>query len=153
MNVPGTRTLDISGRRFGKLIAMRLADEPSRNGPRRWVCKCDCGETTLAEGRKLLSGKRVSCGHRKSVRERIKTTPRYLKYEIITAGHIAMSLGIDVLSVRPVLADMVTYGELEIVSSRRRDGEPVNTYRRVRKQKFIMLVKSPRKLGFNQWAR
>jgi len=36
------KALDLTGQRFGKLIAIKRA--PSRNDRyTRWICQCDCG--------------------------------------------------------------------------------------------------------------
>jgi hypothetical protein len=35
------KALDLTGKRFGRLIAISKAE--SRNGKTYWLCKCDCG--------------------------------------------------------------------------------------------------------------
>jgi len=53
--------LDITGQRFGKLIAIR----PSHQCKRRnwiWDCVCDCGNETQASQAKLRIGHKKSCG-------------------------------------------------------------------------------------------
>ena len=52
---------DITGRRFGKLVAIRLT-EKRVNGGVIWECKCDCGNTALVSSKSLIEGKRKSCG-------------------------------------------------------------------------------------------
>lgn len=53
---------DLSGQRFGKLVAVETS------GYRRtgylWRCLCDCGEETTVQGTNLRNGHTVSCGHR-----------------------------------------------------------------------------------------
>lgn len=51
----GSRTLDISGERFGRLTAIR------RLG-RKWECVCDCGEITAVDISHLRRGNTKSCG-------------------------------------------------------------------------------------------
>ena len=52
---------DISGKRFGKLIAIKI--EPHKPNQRnRWICKCDCGNYTTVTLNNLLSGNVKSCG-------------------------------------------------------------------------------------------
>lgn len=46
----------IQGQKFGKLTAL----EHISHG--KWVCQCDCGETTIASGSKMISGHIRSCG-------------------------------------------------------------------------------------------
>ena len=47
---------DVTGQKFGKLTAI----EWLRGG--RWRCICDCGNETIIDTRKLLSGHTTSCG-------------------------------------------------------------------------------------------
>ena len=54
-------TIDITGQRFGKLVAVRPTDE-RRNGAVVWECRCDCGNVTFAVIRNLRSGSTRSCG-------------------------------------------------------------------------------------------
>jgi hypothetical protein len=52
---------DISGERFGKLIAV----EPTHNRSDNkilWLCQCDCGGEKLAVGSRLKAGYVTSCG-------------------------------------------------------------------------------------------
>lgn len=49
---------DISGQRFGRLVAVSIA---SRR-PVKWVCRCDCGNVTRAIGANLRAGRVRSCG-------------------------------------------------------------------------------------------
>lgn len=54
---------DISGKRFGKLIAMRrLMVRVGRRKLPRWECQCDCGRITFVGINKLISGHTRSCG-------------------------------------------------------------------------------------------
>lgn len=52
--------LDITGQRFGRLVALRKEPSPLRNT--RWRCKCDCGAETIVILAKLRSGHTRSCG-------------------------------------------------------------------------------------------
>lgn len=52
---------DLTGHRFGKLVV--ISREPNnkwRNS--MWLCKCDCGKTTIVNGSRLTSGHTRSCG-------------------------------------------------------------------------------------------
>lgn len=53
---------DITGERFGKLIAIRPTDKRTNDGSVHWLCKCDCGNITIVNGRSLRCGLQVSCG-------------------------------------------------------------------------------------------
>lgn len=55
---------DISGFKFGKLTVVKL-DHIKKLGNRNkyyWLCKCECGNTTIVNKEKLLNGYTKSCG-------------------------------------------------------------------------------------------
>ena len=52
---------DISGQRFGKLVAVKCVSKPG-DGLMKWLCKCDCGNTSVVTVRNLNSGHTRSCG-------------------------------------------------------------------------------------------
>lgn len=52
--------IDITGQRFGKLIALSKA--PSRNGKTYWLCQCDCGNQKEIQTCALRDGRTKSCG-------------------------------------------------------------------------------------------
>lgn len=58
------KALDLTGRRFGKLVALtRGSDKISKNRIYiRWLCQCDCGGTVEVIGPTLLNGNTKSCG-------------------------------------------------------------------------------------------
>lgn len=56
----GYRAEDLSGRRFGRLTVLHRYDGPSSDV--KWVCKCDCGNTTNSFRTHLKTGKSQSCG-------------------------------------------------------------------------------------------
>ena len=57
------RTRDISGKRFGSLVAIEpTGDVHPTNKTRIWRCICDCGSETLADYKHLADGERISCG-------------------------------------------------------------------------------------------
>lgn len=53
--------LDVTGHRYGKL---EVIDYWCRDGKfhHRWLCRCDCGNETLARGNNLRTGNTISCG-------------------------------------------------------------------------------------------
>lgn len=58
----GARKVDITGQRFGRLVAI---EEHFRKTPRprcRWRCVCDCGNETYATAGILRFGTKRSCG-------------------------------------------------------------------------------------------
>ncbi len=56
---------DLTGRRFGRLTALRRAE--GANGGARWVCLCDCGKEYTALARDLRAGRTTSCGCRRKL--------------------------------------------------------------------------------------
>lgn len=52
---------DISGQRFGQLIAIKPTDN-RRSGSVEWECKCDCGNIHYVSSCKLKEGSVTSCG-------------------------------------------------------------------------------------------
>lgn len=59
------RFIDISGQRFGRLVALeRVGRTLAPNGTRQsmWKCRCDCGNETVVKYIALISGNTKSCG-------------------------------------------------------------------------------------------
>ena len=54
------KAIDLTGRRFGKLLVQHRDKSPNADEHAYWRCRCDCGGTTLTSGVSLLSGTR-SC--------------------------------------------------------------------------------------------
>jgi hypothetical protein len=54
------RRADLAGTRFGRLVAISFAASTSQGA--KWLCRCDCGETTYALAKKLNLGTIKSCG-------------------------------------------------------------------------------------------
>ena len=55
------KPLDITGKRFGKLTAIKI-DHLGFKNQRFWLCKCDCGNFTVQRISDLNAGKVKSCG-------------------------------------------------------------------------------------------
>lgn len=62
----GWRFKDLSGLRFGKLVALEALE--SRQGCWFWEFQCDCGKKTVKRGTQVASGKIHSCGCYRSQR-------------------------------------------------------------------------------------
>lgn len=56
------RRTDLTGMRFGRLVVMSLSPERSPYRYKKWICKCDCGNTKSIIGSLLVHGKTRSCG-------------------------------------------------------------------------------------------
>lgn len=52
--------IDITGQRFGKLVALK--DVGSNGNNILWKCKCDCGNNIIVPSSRLRSGNTKSCG-------------------------------------------------------------------------------------------
>lgn len=55
---------DLTGRRFGRLVAISRHPSP----PSRWLCRCDCGAEKLVVTAALVSGNTTGCGCRRRPR-------------------------------------------------------------------------------------
>lgn len=55
-----TRPTDITGQRFGRLVA--VSPVHSAFGKLHWLCQCDCGKTSTPSGKRLRNGQAASCG-------------------------------------------------------------------------------------------
>jgi hypothetical protein len=52
--------IDITNQKFGRLVAIRPVDGDGKG--QHWLCKCDCGNEKVVDGRELRRGKVRSCG-------------------------------------------------------------------------------------------
>lgn len=57
-----TRTKNLVGQRFGKLVVKELLDESDNFGRRKYLCDCDCGNQTITSSICLTGGHTKSCG-------------------------------------------------------------------------------------------
>lgn len=74
------RWKDLSGQRFGKLVAIRYLGIPKGFNRTRWTCRCDCGKLVDYSTTQLTAGKATSCGCEKEYLKEGKpvTMPIYL---------------------------------------------------------------------------
>lgn len=54
--------IDLTGRRFGRLVVLYQLTESGPRGHSRWRARCDCGAEQDAFGYKMLHGFKQSCG-------------------------------------------------------------------------------------------
>lgn len=57
-----TRSMDVTGQMFGRLLVQRRHMDNSKEGKSRWVCLCSCGNESIVVGSNLTRGLVVSCG-------------------------------------------------------------------------------------------
>jgi hypothetical protein len=79
----GKRAIDRTGQRFGRLVV--LGRDYTRNRGAFWLCRCDCGKTTVAPSGHLTAGMRVSCGCAQdgsyNVKHGMSHSPEYRAWE------------------------------------------------------------------------
>ena len=56
------KTTDLTGRVFGRLAVIGRHPQSGRSGDARWMCECECGQTTTVNASALRSGGTRSCG-------------------------------------------------------------------------------------------
>jgi hypothetical protein len=56
------RLIDLAGQTFGRWRVLGLADERSKRGHARWLCRCIDGEEKVVRGDSLRNGQSKSCG-------------------------------------------------------------------------------------------
>lgn len=79
---PKTRQ-DLTGQRFGKLVARCVDEERSIDGKVYWICECDCGNKKSIRSTALTRKKHgtISCGcARNSLEAKIKTKHTHASY-------------------------------------------------------------------------
>jgi len=59
--------LEITGQTFGRLTVLEKVQSRGKNNITMWLCKCECGGTTITQGRSLKSGNTKSCGCARSI--------------------------------------------------------------------------------------
>lgn len=61
-NTSKRNTKDITGKRFGRLTAIRVVGKKPNGGCYLWYCECDCGGNKVVDVGKLQNGDTKSCG-------------------------------------------------------------------------------------------
>lgn len=56
------KSIDLAGKRYGKLIVVCKTDKRDAAGCVMWECRCDCGNTKLYSTNELNRGSVTSCG-------------------------------------------------------------------------------------------
>ena len=58
------KVIDLTGRRFGRLVVLKRAPPDSKynNTKALWLCQCDCGKIVTTIGINLRKGNTKSCG-------------------------------------------------------------------------------------------
>lgn len=86
------RRIDLTGRRFGALTAIRPAEGDERvYGLPSWICRCDCCKECVVPGDYLRRGIRTSCGCRAGAAAKKRGQPEnvvHKDYTGVTFGHL-----------------------------------------------------------------
>ena len=84
------KLVDLTGKHFGRLTVIERADD--RNGVTAWLCKCDCGNETVAYAHHLKCGDTKSCGclfeelnHKTAVKHGMSEDPLYNRFTKIVS--------------------------------------------------------------------
>lgn len=76
--------IDITGRRFGKLVAIK--EMPSKNGKTYWLCQCDCGNEKVVQTCHLRKGMTKSCGcERTKTGNKVRAFRKRIKIALVEA--------------------------------------------------------------------
>lgn len=135
----GSKARDLSGQRFGRLVAMEPVKERGKDNSVRWLCRCDCGSYTVVSSGRLLAGHTESCGCKK---EELFGTGRtfvngtcleYIKSDKLRANNTSGYKGVSKRSGKWVAYiyfagqyyHLGTYAELERAVSIRREAEEI----------------------------
>lgn len=59
---PSQKRISLIGNKYGKLTVVSLNEQESTRGVLAWDCVCDCGNSFIARGSNLKSGKATHCG-------------------------------------------------------------------------------------------
>jgi hypothetical protein len=54
--------IDETGNRYGRLVVIERAQQKTKHGKIRWICRCDCGTVKPVLAASLRGGATVSCG-------------------------------------------------------------------------------------------
>lgn len=80
--------VDLANQRFSKLVAIEVHSR-DRHGRLRWLCKCDCGNTSVVQSGNLRTGVTKSCGcnlHKPSICKKDSLNKRF--HRLVTIEEI-----------------------------------------------------------------
>lgn len=58
----GRPRIDLTGQRFGMLVAVKPVEEQDKKTNVLWVCQCDCGKLDVVSVYRLRQGTKTDCG-------------------------------------------------------------------------------------------
>lgn len=97
-----TNFIDITGERFGCLIALKRVGRNPKNGNALWRCKCDCGNSVIVDGSHLRRKITRSCGclRRERSRQSVKQNQDFIDH-VGNANSLINDQGISLSSLHP----------------------------------------------------
>lgn len=57
-----SKVIDLTGKRFGRLVVIRKTEPTRKSSNAYWLCKCDCGNEVSVISTTLRNGDSKSCG-------------------------------------------------------------------------------------------
>lgn len=96
---------NLTGQRFGQLVAIQLLEERYRQG-RMWLCQCDCGKTHKVPRASLTSLSTLTCGCRGRGPKREDLTGQTFgrvtvdRYAYGECWHVTTACGVERLALR-----------------------------------------------------
>jgi hypothetical protein len=76
------KIIDITGKRFGRLTVISIAERGTKHKKIKWLCQCDCGKQTITTADMMRSGRTKSCGCYSSE----KSKERFTKHGMSDCG-------------------------------------------------------------------
>lgn len=76
---------DLTGKRFGRLVVLKRAVNSIPDNKVQWLCRCDCGNTTVIRARCLIKSHTKSCGcfQKEKVAQMVRMTKKkYNDYRV-----------------------------------------------------------------------
>jgi hypothetical protein len=68
---------DITGQKFGRLIAICVSEANAIGKKKQWACRCECGNHAIVCASNLTSGHTTSCGCARIKQKGLASTPVY----------------------------------------------------------------------------
>ena len=89
----GRPATNLIGQIFGRLIVIERA-ENANDGHARWLCQCECGNTTIVSSNVLKKGHTKSCG---CLNREVATKKAKLQYKDLTNQHFGRLTAMEYL--------------------------------------------------------
>jgi hypothetical protein len=107
------KAADLTYRRFGSLVVVKLGDPHIKRGGqrvRKWVCRCDCGSETAVVAGNLTGGTTISCGCSRKRKSVSGSTPRTRRPRMSSVPERGIWVGIKRRCTNPKRSEFSYYG-------------------------------------------